>query len=329
LSVNLGGEVHADDTKPDDLAILFAQYGVEAFLETTSSLVAVLDKECRLLSWNRAFEAFKQTHPDKTCLKDLLSSSSVNLSVQLLATALDQRIRTKGELEFIGETRNDSFVCLFIPMPGQRILFIGEPVSLAPALEEVTAELQSTKRILAIKETELKAVLAQADEVSHTDPLTFLPNRRQIIGDLQREVIFSDRYGVPLTISMLDVDFFKKINDTYGHPVGDEALRSLAGELRDHIRYPDTIGRYGGDEFLIVLPHSMLNAAVQQAERLCKHIRSSLIRSGDQDIKVTVSIGVAQYKVHREDWQTLLKRADTALYHAKNSGRDQWAASEE
>ncbi len=321
--------MHANNGKPSELATLFAQYGVEPFLEATNLLVAVLDRESRLLSSNPAFETLKSADPDKTCLRDFLSSASRGHFVQLFSSALGQRIRTKGELEFAGEVPNSKFVCLFIPLPGERTLFIGEPVSLAPALEEVIAELQSTKRILVIKETELKAVLAQADEVSHTDALTFLPNRRQIIGDLQREVIFSDRYGIPLTISMLDVDFFKKVNDSYGHPVGDEVLRSLAGELRDHIRYPDTIGRYGGDEFLIVLPHSMLNAAVQQAERLCKHIRSLLVKAGEQEIKVTVSVGVAQYKVHREDWQTLLKRADMALYYAKNNGRDQWAASEE
>ena len=115
------------------------------------------------------------------------------------------------------------------PCRRNSVLFIAEPVTLAATLEAVTAELQSTKRILAIKETELKAVIAQADEVSHTDALTFLPNRRQIIGDLQREVIFSDRYGTPLTISMLDIDHFKKINDTYGHAVGDEVLRKPGG----------------------------------------------------------------------------------------------------
>jgi diguanylate cyclase (GGDEF)-like protein len=182
---------------------------------------------------------------------------------------------------------------------------------------------------LSIKETELKAVIAQADEVSHTDALTYLPNRKQIIGDLQREVAFSDNYGTPLTISMLDVDHFKQVNDTYGHAVGDDVLRRLASEMRDHIRYPDTIGRYGGDEFLIVLPHSTLRAAAQQAERLCKHVRSLQIKSGDQEIGTAISIGVAQYKIHQEDWQTLLARADGALYQAKNNGRNQWVASEE
>jgi diguanylate cyclase (GGDEF)-like protein len=238
-------------------------------------------------------------------------------------------MRTKGGLEFVSQSRHDNYMCLFIPMPGERVLFIAELVTLVSTLEAVTAELQRTKRILTVKETELKAVIAQADEVSHTDALTFLPNRRQIISDLQREAIFSDRYGTPLSISMLDIDHFKKINDTYGHTVGDEVLRTLGNELRQHIRYPDTIGRYGGEEFLIVLPHSTRKAASDQAERLCKHVRSLRIRSGEQEIAVTISIGVAQYKIQKEDWETVLNRADVALYRAKNSGRDQWVVADE
>lgn len=320
--------MHAEDAKLSELATLFSQYGVEPFLEATSSLVAMLDKDGSLLSWNPAFDSFKRTHPDQG-LRDFLTSPSQSQFDQLFSTTLEKRIRTRGELEFARETRNDGFVCLFIPLPGQRILFIAEPATLAPALEEVTEELEITKRILTVKETELKAVIVQADEVSHTDALTFLPNRRWIIGNLQNEVAFSDRYGTPLTISMLDVDHFKRVNDTYGHPIGDDVLRRLASELRDHIRYPDTIGRYGGEEFLIVLPHSTLSAATQQAERLCRHIRSLLIKAGEEVMRITVSIGVAQYKIHKEDWHALLKRADTALYRAKNGGRDQWSVSEE
>lgn len=321
--------MRAKEEPLSELTTLFAQYGVEPFLESTSLLVALLDKDGNLLSWNPAFETLQQTQGDRTNLKDFLSAPSEELFTRLFSTTLTQRIRTKGGLEFVGEARNDNLMCLFIPMPAQQVLFIAEQVTLAATLEAVTAELQRTKRILTIKETELQAVIAQADEVSHTDALTFLPNRRQIIGDLQREVIFSDRYGTPLTISMLDIDHFKKINDNYGHIVGDEVLRSLAGELRDHIRYPDTIGRYGGEEFLLVLPHSTLRAASQQAERLCRHIRSLRIQTAEQEITLTISIGIAQYKIHNEDWQGLLNRADAALYQAKNNGRDQWAVAEE
>lgn len=321
--------MRADDEKLSELTALFVQYGVAPFLETTNLLVILLDKDGSLLSWNPAFERLKQIRSNQAHLKDFLSFSSQALFDRLLSTTLDQRIRTKGGLEFVGEARNDNYMCLLIPMPSQRVLFIAELVTMVSALEAVTAELQRTKRILTIKETELKAVIAQADEVSHTDSLTFLPNRRQIIGDLQKEVMFSDRYGTPLTISMLDIDHFKKINDTYGHTVGDEVLRSLAGELRERIRHPDTIGRYGGEEFLIVLPHSTLKAASEQAERLCRHVRSLKIKSGEQETAVTISIGIAQYKIHKEDWQALLNRADAAMYEAKNRGRDRWIAAEE
>ena len=173
-----------------ELSILFAQYGVEEFLESTSLLVVLVDKEGTLVSWNPSFDWLRRTRRGKTHLQNFLSSTGQQLFDQLLSTTLDQRIRTKGELDFASEARNDRFVCLLVPMPGQRALLIAEPVTLTSELEAVTADLQRTKRILTIKETELKAVIAQADEVAHTDALTFLPNRRQIIADLQREVIF-------------------------------------------------------------------------------------------------------------------------------------------
>jgi diguanylate cyclase (GGDEF)-like protein len=291
--------------------------------------VILLDKDGMLLSWNPAFGVYKEIQPDKTRLKDFLSSGSSILFDRILNTTLDKRTRTKSKLEFLGEDPNNSFICLFVPLPGGHVLLIAEMAMSAATLATVTAELEHTKRILTVKETELKAVLAQAEEVSHTDALTFLPNRRQIIKDLQNEVSFSDQYGTPLSISMLDIDHFKRINDTYGHTVGDDVLRHLAVELREHIRHPDTIGRYGGEEFLIVLPHSTIQSAADQAERLCQLVRSLRIKSGEHEIGVTVSIGVAQYRIHKEDWEAVLKRADAALYQAKNRGRDQWVVAEE
>ena len=86
--------------------------------------------------------------------------------------------------------------------------------------------------------------------------------------------------------------------------------------------------RYGGEEFIILLPHSTLKAASEQAERLCKHVRSLRIKSGEHDIALTVSMGVAQYRVHEEGWEALLNRADAALYQAKKDGRDRWVGSE-
>ena len=191
-------------------------------------------------------------------------------------------------------------------------------------------ELKRAKRALEIKEIELKAVLAQAHEIKNTDVLTYLPNRRKIIVDLQEEVIRAARYNTPLSISMVDIDHFKQVNDTYGHAAGDEALRTIAARLREQIRHPDTIGRYGGEEFLIVLPNSELNAAQEQASRLCNHIRNLQVEAIKQKlISITVSIGVAQFKYGQENWEQFLHRADTAMYAAKNSGRNRWMAMEE
>jgi diguanylate cyclase (GGDEF)-like protein len=194
--------------------------------------------------------------------------------------------------------------------------------------QNLEAEFKRMKRTLEIKEIELKAVLAQSHEITNTDVLTFLPNRRKIIVDLQEEVIRSTRYVTPLSISIVDIDHFKDVNDTHGHATGDEVLRTIGARLREQIRHPDTIGRYGGEEFLIVLPNSEVKAAVEQASRLCQQVRMMRIDSNDHSLSVTISIGVAQLKIAQENWEQLLHRADTAMYRAKNNGRDQWAVAE-
>ena len=317
------------DSGSFELVGLFTHYGVEAFLEFTNSLVAIVDREGRILCHNPSFEPLKLNLPRATSIPDFLSAPSRALFDEFLKNALAERTRKQANLEIAGETRGWDFSSLIIPLPDARVLFIAEPVFAVHDLESITAELESIKRALAIKETELRAVIAQADEVSHTDPLTFLPNRKRILADLQREVIFSDRYGTPLAISLIDIDHFKPVNDNYGHLVGDKVLRTLAMELREHIRHPDTLGRYGGEEFLVVLPHSTVSAAAEQAERLLKHVRSLVIPSDEEKISVTISIGLAQYKVHQEDWQQFLSRADVALYQAKNKGRNCWVVFEE
>ena len=194
--------------------------------------------------------------------------------------------------------------------------------------QKLEAEHQKTKRALEIREIEVKSILVQAHELANIDTLTFIPNRRKIIVELQEEVIRSERYGTPLSISILDIDHFKKVNDTYGHTTGDETLRSVAARLREHIRHPDTIGRYGGEEFLIVLPNSEAKAAVEQASRLCRDIRKTQIEANDHVLSVTVSIGIAQLRIGQENWEGFLNRADEALYQAKNNGRDRWVVAE-
>ncbi|GAB4462424.1 MAG: biofilm regulation diguanylate cyclase SiaD [Anaerolineales bacterium] len=194
--------------------------------------------------------------------------------------------------------------------------------------QKLEIEYEKTKRSLEIREIEVRAILVQAHELANTDVLTFLPNRRKILTTLQEEVIRSSRYGTPLAVSILDLDHFKKVNDTYGHTAGDQVLRSVAARLRTQIRHPDTIGRYGGEEFLIVLPNSEMQAAAEQASRLCQQVRTLRIDVNEHVVSVTISVGIAQFKIGRETWEELLHRADEALYQAKEKGRDRWVAAE-
>ncbi len=321
------------------LGALVAQHGVGPFLDHTRLLVAVLNSKGRLVASNPAFEALKPARSKAAALQDLLSSSSRADFGRWFEEARQAGAAAQRQLDLGAKGRGGRYTCMLVPLDDGRLLFFAEPAfaasdlsrknrRLTKSLGRVKAELQDARLELENKRTELQAVIAQAKEVSNTDSLTFLPNRRQIIGDLQRQVMAAERYSTPLTVSMLDLDHFKQVNDTYGHSAGDEVLRFVAMLLRDHIRQPDIVGRYGGEEFLVILPSSNLQAAGEQAGRLCQQVRSTPIMSGRQAIHVTVSIGIAQYRVHEEDWRKLLKRADEALYQAKDSGRDRWAIRE-
>lgn len=321
-----------------ELTNLVAQHGLAPFLNSTRTLVAVLDSGGAVISSNPAFEAIKQGAAGAVALREFLPPSAQPDFDKLFRGLSRERKASQAQLDFGPEKQPARYDCLFVPLEDGRLLLFGERVFTALDLpekqqrlfedhERMRAELEEVKRSLEKKETELQAVLAQAHEVSHTDLLTTLPNRRQIVADLQHQVIYAERYGTPLAVSMVDLDRFKQVNDTYGHSTGDAVLRAIALQLREHIRLPDMIGRYGGEEFLIILPHGTLKAAAEQAGRLCQQIRAAPIFSGQHVIPITVSIGIAQYNLH-EDWRALLDRADQALYQAKNNGRDQWAVLE-
>ncbi len=317
--------------------MLVAKYGIQPFLDSSQTIVLLLNSRHKLLTGNAAFETLRHGKPDASLLKDFLPDEA-QADFNRLSQSV-KRSRKPGEGEMVlqsDDQHGGRYRCLLIPLDGGRLLLFAEPISgdqqvmekyrlLVEKHERVKEELRETQQALEIKQTEVIAVKAQADEVSHVDSLTFLPNRKQIISELQREVNSSERYGTPLSVSMLDLDHFKLVNDTYGHPTGDEVLRFLAAQFRDHIRLPDMIGRYGGEEFLVILPNSTVKAASEQAARLCQHVRSIPIISGRNTLHMTISIGVAQYRIHGDDWRKLIERADQALYQAKNNGRDQWS----
>jgi diguanylate cyclase (GGDEF)-like protein/PAS domain S-box-containing protein len=174
--------------------------------------------------------------------------------------------------------------------------------------------------------TERKRLESDLRELATTDMLTGLPNRRAFIARLEDEHARLRRFGaLQATVLMLDLDFFKRINDTWGHPAGDEVLRQVAAVINEQIREVDLCGRIGGEEFAVLLAGAAPLAAREFAERLRRKIAAITVNHEGNKIKVTVSIGVAAMRAADDSPDAALLRADRALYNAKEVGRDRVA----
>ena len=164
----------------------------------------------------------------------------------------------------------------------------------------------------------LKATQSELHQASITDPLTGLANRRHLLSTLHAELQRAARAAMPVSVMLLDLDHFKQVNDTLGHGAGDEVLRAVATILRRFIREQDTAGRFGGEEFLIILPGADDAEAATAAERIRVAVGS--VQWPYADLRITVSIGVAGHE--GDDAHALLERVDERLYAAKRQGRD-------
>jgi len=173
----------------------------------------------------------------------------------------------------------------------------------------------------------LRAKLVKAQELTeqlaNTDALTGVPNRRQLMSRLEEELARSSRTGKPLACALLDVDHFKRVNDTLGHQVGDEVLVALTRIVREVVRSYDLLGRFGGEEFLLLLPETDLEKAAELAERVRQAMQERLAATAGATLldPVTVSLGVTAQRPG-DTLESIIKRADDALYRAKQNGRN-------
>lgn len=166
-------------------------------------------------------------------------------------------------------------------------------------------------------------LLRKIEYTSTHDPLTQLNNRGRIEKELHQEIERTNRYNAPFSIFLLDIDHFKEVNDTYGHNAGDEALKAIAQTLKDAIRKTDSAGRYGGEEFIILVPNTDEDNSIILAERVLHTIQKTPIKvSTGKTIFLTASIGISSLATAEGDTQRLVNNAYTALYKAKNTGRD-------
>ncbi len=197
-----------------------------------------------------------------------------------------------------------------------------------------TLEAESDKRISELQkqldeareETDnLRDNLHQQRQRAMTDPLTKLPNRHAYNERLHLEYNRWRRYNKPLCLVMADIDHFKKINDTYGHSKGDEVLTGCAKVLMDGLRSTDFVGRYGGEEFIILLPETSVKDAIRAMNKLRAAIKAMTFTTESEPFNITMSFGVATFESN-DDFNLVFNRADTALYRAKDRGRNQVCA---
>ncbi len=187
--------------------------------------------------------------------------------------------------------------------------------------EELRVRLRAGRRILELQEQLVATREALEFKATH-DALTGLWNHAEILETLKKELARARREEAPVGVVLADLDNFKRVNDTYGHLAGDAALRETAQRMRNSVRAYDSLGRYGGEEFLIILP-GCHPPAVKQAERIRACVSAAPIDTPESPVTVTLSMGVANYEgMQQPDMDTLLRAADAALYRAKNAGRN-------
>ncbi|HUE95437.1 MAG TPA: diguanylate cyclase [Longimicrobiaceae bacterium] len=203
--------------------------------------------------------------------------------------------------------------------------YLTKPINF-PELEARVRSMLRIKKLqdeLDRKNRELESANERLRQLSITDGLTGLFNHRHVHELIHEEYQRSMRSGKPFAVTMLDLDRFKQLNDTHGHPTGDLVLEETAEILRENAREIDVVGRYGGEEFITILPEADEDAAAQYADRVRLAVEAYVFRDEGKEIRMTVSAGLASARAAEIDLpEELIKRADNALYAAKEGGRN-------
>lgn len=189
-------------------------------------------------------------------------------------------------------------------------------------LDEELVRLQDELASRTLERTQLTQIISELTDLSLRDPLTGLYNRRALAERMREELSRARRYGAPLSLMMVDIDHFKRVNDNHGHAVGDLVIAHVAKLLTKDRRASDIVARYGGEELVLLLPHTPLDGACILADRLREMVEASSYRTPSGRDHVTVSIGVAVFEPSMQEPGELLEVADRALYRSKREGRN-------
>ena len=314
-----------DQTSADNSAMNELHWLID-MVQTIEVGLVVLDRDYNIQLWNGFMENHSGVSPNSIKGKNLFEQFDY-----LPAKWLKQKMESVYLLEnrafisweqrpFIFEFKN------YRPITG-RADFMYQNVTLLP-LSSLTGEVTHISMIVydvtdvAINKLQLKSANERLEYLSQVDGLSQLYNRRHWEHCLQKEFDRHARYGDETSLVMLDIDHFKVINDTYGHQAGDRVIQNVSHIIKKSLRETDCAGRYGGEEFGVILANTPAANALFFAERLRKKIEQSEIMYEEQLIKVTISLGICDLKSDTPDCDAWLAQADQALYQAKEAGRN-------
>jgi diguanylate cyclase len=293
----------------DDLAVLMlaitdsGQHEFEAYLQRLND---------RLESFQSTLQAASDDHAD-----NLSASREMDSQIREQVDGLQSSVQQADDLEGLKQVLENHLEGLLGTMDEHR-------KQRDQREKEVSVRLKSLAERVALMEQDALIVRENLEEQRQKaliDPLTGLPNRAAWTERLEQEVEQWQRHGNSLLIAMLDLDHFKRINDNYGHLAGDRVLKLIASVLRKRIRGSDFIARFGGEEFVLLVPDTPLAAGAKLAEALRAAIEACPFHFKGEPLTVTVSMGMTAFKPGERS-ELVLKRADEALYRAKNAGRN-------
>jgi len=281
--------------------------------------IAILDRDCHVVKWNRWLEVRSKISPG-----EIIGKSLFDFFPELDKPWFHRNFKTVrnfGNFSFFSQKLHSYFFPFkALNTLGSKFDYMQQSCTMGPlrnennAIEYVFITIQDV--------TEIAAYERKLIELNTEDGLTGIYNRRYLESKLEEEFLRHQRYSRPFSVIMMDIDFFKKINDTYGHQCGDTVLQTLVKKISSNIRKVDIFARYGGEEFCLLLPETTLEAANLVANNLRVIVENSDFRYNDRDIRFTISQGVSALSEGDESAQTLLRKADSALYEAKRTGRN-------
>ncbi|MEG6502103.1 MULTISPECIES: sensor domain-containing diguanylate cyclase [unclassified Desulfovibrio] len=293
---------------------------LETIINELPNPVFAKNSDTRFCFFNKAYESFFSVRREELLNRTVLELDYLSPEERWQYQKEDaEAIRSGGEVHYETSYKTGRGQCSSLYWAKGFVT----PGFKQKGLVGVIVDISSQKRLeqeLARRVKELEEVRRELRQLSLTDELTTLPNRRLFEMRLQEEVLIANRHNVTISLFMVDIDNFKNINDRFGHDAGDAILRDFAKVLRRTCRESDPVTRFGGDEFIGLLPLACLHDVRTLAERIRKTVKDSCVLPDGR--RLTVSIGIAEFQCG-ESGEQFKKRVDAALYRAKKNGRDQ------